>query len=208
MIFMKEWILTPNKYLKDHEVKALRTLLEEKALVATIKKQKNPIRDWALIDVALSAGLRASEISNLKIKDIHVGKGESAVFVENGKGNKNRLVTVGEKLKRHLKEYISWKKKSGEEVTKESYLFISERGPKMTLSAIQKRFKYWMKVAGLKMEYSIHSARHTYGTMLYRSTKDLRMVQKQLGHSSSQVTEVYADVLKEDVEEAVNALYK
>ncbi|MCK5280193.1 MAG: tyrosine-type recombinase/integrase, partial [Cyclobacteriaceae bacterium] len=82
-----------------------------------------------------------------------------------------------------------------------------ERSPKMTLSAIQKRFKYWTKACGLKAHYSIHSARHTYGTMLYRNTKDLRMVQKQLGHSSCQVTEVYADVLDEDVEKAVNTLY-
>ena len=77
----------------------------------------------------------------------------------------------------------------------------------MTLSAIQRRFKFWMKAAGLPPRYSIRSARHTYGTMLYRATKDLRLVQKQLGHSSTQSTEVYAAVLNEDTEKAVNALY-
>jgi len=204
---MKKWILTPDKYLKEHEIKILRTTLEEKSIVALSKNRKKPIQDWAIIDIALSTGLRASEICNLKIKDIHIGKGENSVFVENGKGKKDRLVKIGEKLKKHLKEYISWKKKVGELVDPDNYLFISERSPKMTLSAIQKRFKYWAKACGLKPHYSIHSARHTYGTMLYRNTKDLRMVQKQLGHSSCQVTEVYADVLDEDVEKAVNALY-
>jgi len=204
---MKKWILTPDKYLKEHEIKTLRTTLEEKSIVALSKNRKKPIQDWAIIDIALSTGLRASEICNLKIKDIHIGKGENSIFVENGKGKKDRLVRIGEKLKKHLKEYISWKKKVGEPVDQDNYLFISERSPKMTLSAIQKRFKYWAKACGLKAHYSIHSARHTYGTMLYRSTKDLRMVQKQLGHSSCQVTEVYADVLDEDVEKAVNALY-
>jgi len=204
---MKKWILTPEKYLKAHEIKTLRLVLEEKAIIAGTKQQKNPIRDWAIIDIALSAGLRASEICNLKIENIHVGKGENSVFIKQGKGNKSRLVFIGEKLKKHLKGYIAWKKRVGESTNSEDYLFVSERSPKMTLSAIQKRFKYWIGVAGLKSCYSIHSARHTYGTMLYRNTKDLRMVQKQLGHSSCQVTEVYADVINEDTEKAVNALY-
>jgi len=204
---MKKWILTPDKYLKENEVKTLRTFLEEKALVALTKKRKTPVRDWAIVDISLSAGLRASEIRNLKRKDTHIGKGESAIFVRNGKGSKSRLVLIGEKLKKHLKEYLRWGKEVGEPVGEEDYLFSSERGPKMTLSAIQKRFKHWVKAAGIKRAYSIHSARHTYGTMLYRETKDLRMVQKQLGHSSCQVTEVYADVLNEDTEKAVNALY-
>ncbi|OQY09179.1 MAG: hypothetical protein B6I30_10215, partial [Desulfobacteraceae bacterium 4572_187] len=171
------------------------------------KGQKKTVRDWAIIDIALSAGLRASEICNLKVKDIHIGKGERSLFIENGKGSKSRLVIIGEKLKKHLKEYIIWKKRAGEPADPKDYLFRSERSSKMTLSALQKRFKHWAQVAGLKDHYSIHSARHTYGTMLYRTTKDLRMVQKQLGHSSCQVTEVYADVLNEDTEKAVNKLY-
>ena len=204
---MKKWVLTPEKFLKEEEIKQLRTFMEEKAIVAIAKRQKKPIRDWAIIDIALSAGLRASEIGNLKVKDTHVGKGESALFVFEGKGKRSRLVKIGEKLKNHIKDFSAWKNEAGEPADPESYLFVSERSPKMSLTAIQKRFKCWAKAAGLKSHYSIHSTRHTYGTMLYRGTKDLRMVQKQLGHSSCKITEVYADVLGEDVEKAVNALY-
>lgn len=204
---MKKWVLTPDKYLKPDEAALLRSYLEDKALAAIVKKKKKPIRDWAMIDIALSAGLRPSEIGNLTVKDAYLGKGESALFVKNGKGKKDRLVLIGDKLKKHLKDHLSWKKQAGEAITPDSYLFVSDRGPKMTLSAIQKRFKHSTKACGLNSRYSIRSARHTYGTMLYRATKDLRMVQKQLGHSNIQVTEVYADVLKEDVEKAVNALY-
>ena len=124
---MKKWVLTPEKFLKENEVQTLRTFLEEKAIVALAKSQKKPIRDWAIIDLALSSGLRASEITNLKIKDIHIGKGESSIFVSRGKGGKNRLVTISEKLKKHLKEFISWKKKTGESVDPEAFLFASER---------------------------------------------------------------------------------
>jgi len=204
---VKKWILTPDKFLKEEEVKRLRSFMEEKAIVAITKRQKKPVRDWAIIDIALSAGLRASEIGDLKVKDIHVGKGENSIFVSKGKGSKSRLVMIGEKLKRHLKDYIAWKKSVYEPADPESYLFRSERNHKMTLTGIQKQFKTWAKASGLKSHYSIHSMRHTYGTMLYRGTKDLRMVQKQLGHSNCRITEVYADVLREDVEKAVNLLY-
>ena len=204
---MKQWILTPDKYLKEPEQKQLRSFMEDKALAACARDQKKPIRDWAIIDIALSSGLRASELRHLCLKDLHVGKGESAVLVSNGKGGKSRLVMIGEKLKKHLKEYVAWKKQQGEPADPDAFLFISERSDRMTLSAVQKRFKLWARLAGLNPRYSIHSARHTYGTMLYRNTKDLRMVQKQLGHSNCRITEVYADVLAEDVEKAVNALY-
>ena len=204
---MKPWILTPDKFLKEEEAKRLRSYLEEKSLVALARKRKKPIRDWAIIDIALSAGLRPSEIGNLTTKDAYLGKGESALFVKNGKGKKDRLVFIGEKLKKHLKDFLLWKKSAGEAISPDSYLFVSERGPKMTLSAIQRRFKHCAKACGLPPRYSIRSARHTYGTMLYRTTRDLRMVQKQLGHSSTQSTEVYAAVLNEDTEKAVNALY-
>jgi len=199
---MKKWVLTPEKFLKEDEIKQLRSFMEEKAIVAIAKRHKKPVRDWAIIDIAMSAGLRASEIGNLKVKDVHVGKGGNSLFVRKGKGDKSRLVMIGDKLKQHIRRFLDM-----ERPNPDSYLFASERSPKMSLSAIEKRFKQWAKAAGLKPHYSIHSMRHTYGTRLYRSTKDLRMVQKQLGHSSCQVTEVYADVLREDVEKAVNLLY-
>ena len=77
----------------------------------------------------------------------------------------------------------------------------------MTTSAIQRVFKKYAKKADLDERYSIHSLRHTYSTMLYRSSGyNLRMVQKQLGHSSPSITAVYADVVDEDLEEAVEKL--
>ena len=79
----------------------------------------------------------------------------------------------------------------------------------MTTSAIQKVVKKVMKLAGLPSHYSVHSLRHTYATLLYRSSgNNLRLVQQQLGHSSVQTTTVYANVMSEDVEKAVNGIIK
>jgi site-specific recombinase XerD len=73
---------------------------------------------------------------------------------------------------------------------------------------LQYAFKVSLKEARLPKYYSIHASRHSYGTYLYQKTKDLRLVQKQLGHSSITTTTVYADVTVEETLDAVNGLYK
>ena len=79
----------------------------------------------------------------------------------------------------------------------------------MTTSAIQKVVKRVMRLAGLLVHYSVHSLRHIYATLLYKSSgNNLRLVQQQLGHSSVQTTTVYANVMDEDVEKAVNGIIK
>jgi len=79
----------------------------------------------------------------------------------------------------------------------------------MSRSAIQKVFKKWAKQAGLPEHYSIQSCRHTYSVRLYKSSGyNLRLVQKQIGHSNISTTTVYANAIDEDVEPAVEQLGK
>jgi len=74
-------------------------------------------------------------------------------------------------------------------------------------SALQKIFKKWAQKAGLPEYYSIHSLRHTYATRLYKASgHNLRMVQKQFGHSNIQTTMVYSDVMDDDVNNALEHL--
>ena len=197
------WILTPDKFLDQDEVQKLRKVCKDASDLARSKRRIKPIRDWMIIDLALQAGLRVGEISNLEIKDLFIDKGHSHVHIRQGKGNKSRLITIGELLRNHLRRYLKERK------LKSQNLFISERSDKMTTSAIQKVVKKEMKLAGLPAHYSIHSLRHTYATLLYRSSgNNLRLVQQQLGHSSIQTTTVYANVLAEDVEKAVNGIIR
>jgi len=77
----------------------------------------------------------------------------------------------------------------------------------MTTRGIGKVFKRSAERAGLSAHFSIHCLRHTYACLLYKASgNDLRLVQKQLGHSSSRITEVYADVMAPDVSKAVEKL--
>ena len=195
------WILTPDKFLSDEEYKALMKILKDSAEIAAMKGRIKPIRDYMIIDIALNSGLRVSEIANLKVEDLHITKGNSQIFIREGKGGKSRLVMIGKDLRRHLKKFLT------SQHTESPYLFISERSPQMTTTAIQKVFKFWAKKAGLPSHHSIHSCRHTYAVRLYKSSgNNLRLVQKQLAHSSISTTQVYADVVDSDVQEAVDKL--
>ena len=197
------WILTPDKFLTENEVQKLRKICIDASDLARSKKQFKPIRDWMIIDLALQAGLRVGEISNLEVTDLYIEKGHSHIHIRQGKGNKSRLITIGESLRNHLRRYLKEKK------SKSQNLFTSERSDQMTTSALQKAVKKVMKLAGLPPHYSVHSLRHTYATLLYRSSgNNLRLVQQQLGHSSVQTTTVYANVMSEDVERAVNGIIK
>ncbi len=89
-----------------------------------------------------------------------------------------------------------------------AYLLMSSHGKPYSTRTLQYAFKVSLKEAGLPQYYSIHACRHSYGTYLYQKTKNLRLVQKQLGHSSITTTTVYADVPLEETLEGVNGLFE
>ena len=70
---MRGWTLTPEKFLDEREVRALRTTLRDKALAAKARGVQAPVRDWAIIDTALSSGLRVSELAALQVGDLSLG---------------------------------------------------------------------------------------------------------------------------------------
>src|SRR3990167_3068385 len=130
---MKTWSVTPNLWLKQHEIKQLRKYAEDQSILGMAKKHVQPPRDWAIIDVALQTGLRASEIRCLKIGDLYIDRGQAHIAVVNGKGGKSRTVIIGDDLKRHLRDYIEYRRSLGhKKLYAGDYLFNSERADLMT----------------------------------------------------------------------------
>ena len=192
------WIITPDKFLTKDETKLLRKTCYEGATIANSKGVQAPVRDALIIELALGTGLRVSEMANLKIEDLYLKRGQSSIYVKNGKGGKDRVDDIGSNLKKHIAEFLDYR------AINSPYLFPSERGERMTRSGIQQVFKKWARKSGISSHYSIHSLRHTYATNLYKASGyNLRLVQRQLGHRSPTVTQVYADVMDSDVEEAL-----
>jgi len=195
-----QWIMSFEKLMTEDEVKALRAVVEAGAIVAKSKARQGPVRDHCIIELALGTGLRVSEISQLKLEDIDLKRGGNSLIVRHGKGDKSRVVKFSSKLKSLILEYIKYRDKDSE------YLFPSERQDYMSSNGIQKVFKKWAKKAGLPARYSIHSCRHYYATALLKVSKNLRLVQMQCGHQNPQTTTVYAQVLDEEIDEAVEKL--
>ncbi len=195
-----QWLMSFSKLMSEDETTALRKTLEAAVIIAKSKAHQGPVRDQCIIELALGTGLRVSEISQLKLEDIDLKRGGNSLIVRHGKGGKQRIVKFSSKLKTVILEYLEYRDKDTE------FLFPSERRDYMSSNAIQKVFKKWAKKAGLPARFSIHSCRHFYATALLKVSKNLRLTQVQLGHSNPQTTTVYAQVLDEEITEAVEKL--
>jgi site-specific recombinase XerD len=116
-------------------------------------------------------------------------------------------VQIPASLKKHLNQFIKWKQERGEATGEENHLFVGQRGP-WTTQAVQQLVKKHLKALGLyECGKSVHALRHSYAVQLYRRQRDLRAVQKQLGHASIQTTQVYADVTTEDIQEQIKGIW-
>ncbi len=204
------------KYMSVEEVKQLRTVTEARAIVDLRAGRVNGPLAWMLVDVALSTGLRVSEIAALNVEDIDRNRGCMSVTRLKRRKPVKETLAVGKDLVDHLKVYLTWRsarvsdldksQRKGLAATKGA-LFIGCRGA-LTAQGLQRIWKSAIKRAGLPKELSIHSARHTIAVALLRRTGNLRQVQKQLGHSSPATTaNMYADVPFEDMQNGVTGLY-
>jgi site-specific recombinase XerD len=116
-------------------------------------------------------------------------------------------MALSRELADHLRQFIEWKAMIDQPTDAEEPLFVGERGP-LTAQGLQLIWKRAIERAGLPKELSIHSARHTIAVALLKKTGNLRLVQKQLGHTDPAVTaNLYADVAFEDMQESLNGLY-
>ena len=203
------WVLDPGKFLSREEVNRLLETARKKAAAAITRGNKVAVRDYFIVDLALSTGLRVAEIADLKCKDIFLRERFNALLVRNGKGGKKRLVRFNGAFKQHYNEYILWKQTVGEPIGLGDPLFLSSNtGTHLTTRALEKAFKRTAARVGLPSRYSIHCLRHTYACELYRASGyNLRLVQKQLGHAHIGTTQIYADVMEPDAQRALEKLY-
>ncbi len=195
------------KYFTEQQIKLLRRTVRDNAVLDLERGQVTAVREWAAIDLLTSSGLRVAEAANVRCIDVKAGYGECALFVRDGKGSKSRTVQIPDSLKKHLKQFITWKLTRREPTGPDDHLFIGQRGP-WTAQAIQQLVKKYLKALGLyESEKSVHALRHSYAVEFYRQEKDLRALQKQLGHSSVQTTQIYADVTAQDIQKQIRGLW-
>ncbi len=197
------WLVTPEKFLDGKQVAALRRTVD----IQRRSGDRYSVRNAAIVETLFGTGLRVSELCALVVGDLYLDRGAAQVLVRHGKGNKTRLVAISISLAKYLVRFIRWKNSSGEPASPESPLFMSERGGLMHRSAVHRVWKAALERAGLPSHHGVHATRHSYAVELYLRTRDLRLTQRLLGHSSPVVTQVYASLLDEDVRRGVEKIW-
>ena len=161
------------------------------------------LRDRAMITLMYSSGLRVSELVSLRLSDVDLARGVVAV---SGKGNKRRLVPVGEVALQCLDEYLRARNDRSAETApcaeRGAYLFGNARGRPLTRQAFWKIIRRYARAAGLGGTAHPHQLRHAFATHLLAGGADLRSVQTMLGHANIVTTEIYTHVTHERVWEA------
>ena len=153
------------------------------------------VRNKAVIETLYSCGLRVTELVNLKISCLYLDVGFIRVI---GKGDKERLVPVGESAVKHINIYrntirVHIPVKPGNE----DILFLNRRGRKLSRVMIFMIIKELAKQAGITKNISPHTFRHSFATHLVEGGADLRAVQEMLGHESITTTEIYTHLDRE-----------
>ena len=205
---MNNYIITRDKFMSVKERNKLLRCCKKEAKADLSEQRTTWVNRYMLIHLALNSGLRVSEISSLKISDLHLSGNYNYLIVHCGKRGKKRDVYLDDEIVVHLKSYIEIKKQWGEPIDFDSPLFSGRGGNHYTTTALEISFKKAAETAGLPKYYSIHSSRHTYATLLLAKSKNIRFVQKQLGHASIAMTALYADVLPEMNQNLANAILK
>lgn len=153
------------------------------------------VRDKALFELVYSCGLRVSEVCSLKLSNIQQERSLIRVI---GKGDKERLVPIGDIAQEALAYYLA--KARPQLVSNhhtEQTLFLGRRGKPLTRALVWKRFKEYCAIA--QVDAKVHTLRHSFASHLLRGGADLRTVQELLGHSDIRTTEIYTHTETEDL---------
>jgi len=163
---------------------------EVEAILASVELDSPfGIRDRAILEVLYGCGLRVSEASGLRIQDLYLDEGFITVI---GKGDKQRLVPIGERAVDAVNNYLNVRPMPQPEFN--DFVFLNRFGKSLSRVSIFTMIKRQAVMAGVDKEISPHTFRHSFATHLIENGADLRVVQEMLGHESILTTEIYTHI--------------
>jgi integrase/recombinase XerD len=178
------------KSLTEEEVEAL--------LGAPVVSDPLGNRDRTMLEVLYATGLRVSELVNLRHGQVNLNQGVIRIL---GKGNRERLIPLGEEAVRWLMDFEHGPRGEILLERQTDFLFPTRRGDRMTRQAFWHIIKRYARKAGISKELSPHTLRHAFATHLLNHGADLRVVQMLLGHSDLSTTQIYTHVARERMKE-------
>lgn len=177
----------------ERKIPEILTKDEVKSLINITKNLKSKL----IIKLLYSTGLRVSELTNLRLKDLSIDKKEA--WVRKGKGSKDRFFKISDLLINDLQKYISTLKEN------EEFLFPGKNNT-LTTRNIQKIIGRAASKANISKRVSPHKLRHSYATHLLEAGVDIRIIQELLGHANLSTTEIYTHVSKEQLRKVKSPL--
>ncbi len=162
-------------------------------------------RNKAILETMYSCGLRVSELVGLRLSDLHFKENYISII---GKGDKQRLVPIGNKAKKLITLYIeSYRNQLSIKKESEHIVFLNRRGNKLTRTMIFLIVKQTAEHAGIQKSVSPHTFRHSFATHLLEGGADLRSIQAMLGHESITTTEIYTHINREYLEDTLRSYH-
>ena len=151
------------------------------------------LRNKAILELLYGSGLRVSELIDLTLGDLHINRRFINIV---GKGNKERIIPLGEESAFALKEYLE---KSRSKLKKDlgDIVFVNARGSSISRIGVYKMLKQVAKEAGITKTVSPHTLRHSFASHLLEHGVDLRLVQELLGHEDVSTTQIYTHIHKQ-----------
>ncbi len=188
--------------------KPLRNYLTVDEIFALLDHHATPdalgVRDMAIWELGYGGGLRVSELVSLQIDQVDLDTGWIHTL---GKGNKERLVPLGEKADRALRRYLARRPELVSGHTEPGALFLTVRGRRLSTRSVRRRFKEHLIRAGLDTSITPHGLRHSFATHLLDSGADLRGIQELLGHAHLSTTQRYTHVSIDRLMEVYDAAH-
>lgn len=170
----------------------------ESLLAAPDLSMRTGLRDRAMLETLYATGLRVSELVNLRRSQLDQVSGVVRVV---GKGDKERLVPLGEEALAWIARYLTQTRSPGGSDSVADTLFLSNRGRSMTRQTFWRLVRRYARIAGLRSDPSPHTLRHAFATHLLNHGADLRAVQMLLGHASLSTTQIYTYVAQARLKE-------
>lgn len=208
-------IIPPEQIILGKTEERIPKVLTEEQLTRLFEVQnlnkRSGIRDRAILEVLFSTGLRVSELVSLNIDDINIESGEFTVM---GKGRKVRTVYLSDSAKNWLKRYLATRQDnfiplfirySGKKMDEQDFEGESLR---LTARSVQRLVKKYTTRAGISVDATPHTLRHTFATGLLKQGADIRSVQELLGHSNVSTTQIYTHVTNRQLKEAHKKFHK
>ena len=152
------------------------------------------IRDRAMLELLYATGLRVSELVTVRLSQINIKQGVVRIV---GKGNRERLVPMGEEAQKWLERFLGDARLDILGGRQTDYVFPTRRSEYMTRQAFWHIIKRYSEIANIRTQLSPHTLRHAFATHLLNHGADLRVVQMLLGHSDVSTTQIYTHVARE-----------